>query len=157
MEQINEIKRMQQLAGIISESENIDELFGFGGNKDAKSSINVIALGWNFSKGAKAYLSKDDYKGKIVCYPDTPEGSKYAQEWLKAIENGKREFPQQKITTTQTGNVESRLDDGMPTLEKKKFDPNTMVVYKPKSLPNYNGPHYSEKPLSAEQVTSGKF
>jgi hypothetical protein len=157
MEQINEIKRMQQLAGIINETENIDELFGFGGNKDAKSSVNVIALGWNFSKGAKAYLSKDDYKGKIVCYPDTPEGSKYAQEWLKAIENGKREFPQQKISTTQTGNVESRLDDGMPTLEKKKFDPNTMIVYKPGRLPNYNGPHYSEKPLSAEQVTSGKF
>ena len=157
MEQINEIKRMQQLAGIISESENIDELFGFGGNKDVKDSINVIALGWNFKAGAKAYLSKDGYKGKIVCYPDTPEGAEYAKMWLKAIENAKRDFPQEKILTTQPGNVESRLDDGMPTLEKKKFDPNTMIVYKPKSSPYYYGPHYSEKPLSAEQVTSGKF
>ena len=155
MEQLNEIKRMQQLAGIISESENIDELFGFGGgNKDTKGSVNVIALGWNFNKGAEAYLSN---KGKIVCYPDTPEGAEYAKAWLKAIEYGKRDFPQQKIPTTQTGNVESRLDDGMPTLEKKKFDPNTMIVYKPGRLPNYDGPHYSEKPLSAEQVTSGKF
>jgi hypothetical protein len=155
---INEIKRMQQLAGIISESENIDELFGFGGgDKDTKGSVNVIALGWNFKAGAKAYLSKASYKGKIVCYPDTPDGDKYAKAWLKAIENGKREFPQQKIITTQTGNVESRLDDGMPTLEKKKYDPNTMIVYKPGKLPNYDGPNYTEKPLSAEQVTSGKF
>ena len=86
MEQLNEIKRMQQLAGIISESENIDELFGFGGgNKDTKGSVNVIALGWNFNKGAEAYLSDN---GKIVCYPDTPEGAEYAKAWLKAIEYG---------------------------------------------------------------------
>jgi hypothetical protein len=157
MEQLNEIKRMQQLAGIISESENIDELFGFGGgNKDTKGSVNVIALGWNFNKGAEAYLSKNGYKGKIVCYPDTPEGAEYAKAWLKSVEYGKRDFPQEKILTTQTG-IECRLDDGMPTLEKKKFDPNTMIVYKPGRLPNYDGPHYSEKPLSAEQVTSGKF
>jgi len=87
-QQINEIKRMQLLAGIINEDQ-VNELFGlFGGNKDKKSAPKVLQVWYELEQGA-------DVKSGIY-FPATPKGEKMFKDWKYSLELARRNYPDQK-------------------------------------------------------------